>query len=61
MTLYVQQAQAIKPEDVAQVTVPAFAAVNNVLVEQLERAFIGRTDPGRVIADLSSGIARVLK
>lgn len=56
MELYVQQAQAIAPDDVAQVTIPAFSAVNNVLVEQLERAFIGRTDPGRVIADLAAAV-----
>lgn len=56
MELYVQQAQAIDPDDVAQVTVPAFAAVNNVLVEQLERAFIGRTDPAKVLADLAKAI-----
>lgn len=56
MPLYVEQAQSIQPDDVAQVTVPAFAAVNNVLVEQLERAFIGRTDPGQVLADMAKAV-----
>ena len=56
MPLYVEQAQAIEPDDVAQVTVPAFASVNNTLVEQLERAFIGRTDPGKVLADLAQAV-----
>ena len=56
MPLYVEQAQSIKPDDVAQVTVPAFAAVNNVLVEQLERAFISKTDPARVLADLAKAV-----
>lgn len=61
MTLFTQQAQEIQPADVAQVTVPAFAAVNNVLVEQLERAFVGKVDPGKVLADLSAGIRQQLK
>ena len=61
MALYVQQAQAIAPDDVAQVTVPAFSAVNNVLVEQLERAFVGRTDSSAVVSAMASGIDRVLK
>jgi multiple sugar transport system substrate-binding protein len=61
MELYVQQAQSINPDDVAQVTIPAFSAVNNVLVEQLERAFIGRTDPGKVIADLAAAVTQQLK
>jgi multiple sugar transport system substrate-binding protein len=60
MARYVRQAQAIAPDDVAQVTGPTFAAINNVLVEQLERAFIGRTDPGRVLADLAADVERQL-
>jgi multiple sugar transport system substrate-binding protein len=61
MKLYVQQAQSIKPQDVAQVTVPKFGAINTVLVEQLERAFIGRADPAKVLADMSSGVEQALK
>lgn len=61
MKLYVQQAQAINPDDVAQVTVPAFSGINNVLVEQLERAFRSKTDPGKVVADMSAAITRQLK
>jgi multiple sugar transport system substrate-binding protein len=61
MKLYVQQAQAINPDDVAQVTVPEFSAINNVLVEQLERAFVGKADPGKVLADLSTAVTRQLK
>ena len=60
MALYVRQAQAIAPDDVAQVTVPKFAAINNVLVEQLERAFVGKADPGRVLADLAADVDRQL-
>lgn len=61
MKLYVQQAQAINPDDVAQVTVPAFSAVNNVLVEQLERAFISKTPVDRVIGDLSDAVEKQLR
>lgn len=61
MPLYVEQAQAIAPDDVAQVTVPAFASVNNTLVEQLERAFIGKTDPGKVLADLAKAVTDQVK
>jgi multiple sugar transport system substrate-binding protein len=61
MKLYVQQAQSIKPQDVAQVTVPKFGSINTVLVEQLERAFIGRADVGKVLADMSSGVEQALK
>ena len=61
MKLYVQQAQSIKPADVAQVTVPKFGAVNTVLVEQLEKAFVNRADPSKVLADMSSGVEQALK
>jgi multiple sugar transport system substrate-binding protein len=61
MKLYVQQAQSINPDDVAQVTVPTFSAINNVLVEQLERAFVSKTDAAKVAADLSGQIDKQLK
>jgi len=61
MELYVQQAEAIAPGDVAQVTAPQFGAINNVLIEQLERAFVGKADPGRVLADMSTAIEQQLK
>lgn len=61
MKLYVEQAQAINPDDVAQVTVPTFSAVNNVLVEQLERAFVSKADPDKVAADMAAAIAKQLK
>ena len=61
MKLYVQQAQSINPDDVAQVTVPAFSAINNVLVEQLERAFVSKTDPGKGLADLAAAVDKQLK
>lgn len=61
MELYVQQAKAIAPGDVAQVTAPQFGAINNVLIEQLERAFVSRADPARVLADMSAAVAQQLK
>jgi len=61
MKLYVQQAQAIHPDDVAQVTVPQFSAINNVLVEQLERAFVDKTDVNRVIGDMAEAVTQQLK
>jgi multiple sugar transport system substrate-binding protein len=61
MKLYVQQAQAINPDDVAQVTVPKFSAINNVLVEQLERAFVSKTAPDEVLGDLAAAIDDLLK
>ena len=55
------QTAGITADVVAQSTVPAFPALNAVLGEQLERAFVHGADAGRVLEDLDAGIARVLR
>lgn len=55
------QTAGITADVVAQTTVPAFPAVNAVLGEQLERAFVHGADAGRVLEDLARGIGRALR
>ena len=54
------QAADITEDVVAQTTVPAFPALNALLGEQLERAFVGGVDAGEVLADLAAGVDRLL-
>ncbi|MGY5884699.1 ABC transporter substrate-binding protein [Modestobacter lacusdianchii] len=56
MELFVQQATAITPELVEQVTVPQFNAVNTALVDRLEQAFLGGDDPAEVLDGLAGDI-----
>ena len=60
MELFVAQSEAITEEIVQQTTVPPFNQINAALVEQLERAFIGKEDAEVVLADLSADIERAL-
>lgn len=50
--VFTEQATTLKPEDVAQVTVPGFSRINTELQEQLERCFVG----GRSVDDTLKGI-----
>ena len=54
------QAEDITEDVVAQTTVPAFPALNALLGEQLERAFVGGAEAGEVLADLAAGIDGLL-
>ena len=56
MELFVQQATAITPSLVEQVTVPQFNAVNTALVDRLEQAFLGGDDPAEVLDGLADDI-----
>ncbi|GAA2724970.1 ABC transporter substrate-binding protein [Cellulomonas aerilata] len=60
MELFVAQSEAITEDIVEQTTVPSFNEINAALVEQLERAFVGRVDAEAVLADLSADIERAL-
>lgn len=50
MQQYVDQADTIRPELVNQVTVPTFNAVNSVLVDRLELAFLDADTPDEDLA-----------
>ncbi|MBD2763794.1 sugar ABC transporter substrate-binding protein [Kocuria sp. cx-455] len=51
--VFTAQATTLKPEDVAQVTIPGFSQINTELQEQLEQCFVG----GRSVDDALKGIA----
>lgn len=55
------QSAGITGDVVAQTTVPAFPAINALLGEQLDRAFVHGADAGRVLEDLTAGIGRALR
>ena len=57
METYVQQATALTPEQVAQVTVPQFARLNAALQEELEKAFLG----GRSAAETTAALAEAVE
>jgi multiple sugar transport system substrate-binding protein len=53
MPAFVQQATTLTPEQVSQVTVPQFSALNTALQSELEKAFLG----GASAADTTAAIA----
>ncbi len=61
MPTFVAQATTIAPAQVAEVTIPQFAQINQVLQNQLEPAFLGGKDTGAALASLSDGIDQALK
>ena len=61
MTRYVQQAAAIRPELVAQVTVPTAARINAELRDGLDRAFLGHDPDPAVVGDLVGAVDRAVK
>lgn len=61
MRLYVQQAGAILPELVDQVTIPQANALNNALVNRLEQAFVGKQDAQKVLDELAGDLRRVVR
>ncbi len=54
---FVQQASTVQPEDAEQIASPAMAAINTVLSDQLEQAFIGGQSTDDTLANISDGIA----
>ena len=61
MARYVQQAAAIRPELVEQVTVPAAARINAELRDGLDRAFLGADPDSAVLGDLVGAVDRAVK
>jgi multiple sugar transport system substrate-binding protein len=61
MARYVQQATAIRPELVEQVTVPAAARINAELRDGLDRAFLGADPDSAVLGDLVGAVDRAVK
>lgn len=57
-TYFVQQASNVRPEDAAQIASPSMAAINEVLRDQLEQAFIGGQSTETTLVNISDGIAR---
>ncbi len=61
MTTFVQQATTLTPEQVKQVTVPAFGKINDILADQLEQAFLGGRSAAATTSALSTAVAGALK
>jgi multiple sugar transport system substrate-binding protein len=61
MTRYVQQAAAIRPELVEQVTVPGAARINAELRDGLDRAFLGTESDAAVVEDLVGSVDRAVR
>ena len=61
MVRYVQQAAAIRPELVEQVTVPEAARVTAELRDGLDRAFLGTDPNAAVVGDLVGSVDRAVK
>ncbi len=58
--IFVAQATTVRPSDAAQVASPSMAAINTVLSEQLEQAFVGGQSTEDTIAGLTAGITKAL-
>ncbi|MDT8914743.1 extracellular solute-binding protein [Amycolatopsis sp. PS_44_ISF1] len=55
--VFLGQAATVQPQDAAQVASPAMDAINLVLSDQLEEAFVGGQDTGKTLAAMAEGIA----
>lgn len=55
--VFLQQATVVESADAAQVASPSMAAINEVLSDQLERAFVGGKDTDQALNDMAEGIA----
>ncbi|OLR92256.1 sugar ABC transporter substrate-binding protein [Actinokineospora bangkokensis] len=55
--VFLGQATTVLPQDAEQVASPAMDAINAVLSDELEEAFVGDRDTGATLAALSEGIA----
>jgi multiple sugar transport system substrate-binding protein len=59
-TTFLQQATTVQPSDAAQVASPSMAAINTVLSDQLEQAFIGGQSTQDTLAGITAGITKAL-
>jgi multiple sugar transport system substrate-binding protein len=60
MKFFSVQATTLTPFQVRQVTVPAFGAINTVLQQQLDSAFVGGQSAKTTLSNLSSQVATAL-
>lgn len=58
--VFVGQATTVRPSDAAQVASPSMAAINTVLSDQLEQAFIGGQSTQDTVAGIAAGITEAL-
>lgn len=58
--IFLQQATTVRPSDAAQVASRSMAAINTVLSDQLEQAFIGGRSTDDTIAGITAGITAAL-
>ncbi|MBC8092924.1 MAG: sugar ABC transporter substrate-binding protein, partial [Pseudonocardia sp.] len=58
--VFVGQATTVRAADAAQVASPSMAAINTVLTEQLEQAFIGGLSTQDTVAGMAAGITEAL-
>jgi multiple sugar transport system substrate-binding protein len=58
--LFLQQASTVRPTDAAQIASPSMAAINSVLSQELEQAFVGDQSTKDTLAKLSTGITKAL-
>ncbi len=61
MPPFVSQATTLAPEQVAQVTVPQFAALNTALQTELEKAFLGGASAADTTAALAAAVQKAGK
>ena len=59
-TVFVSQATTVQPSDAAQVASPSMAAINTVLSDNLEQAFIGGQSTDDTLAGITAGINEAL-
>jgi multiple sugar transport system substrate-binding protein len=58
MPAFVQQATTLTPEQVSQVTVPQFSALNTALQSELEKAFLGGASSAQTTAAIAAAVAK---
>ncbi len=58
--VFLAQATTVQPSDAAQVASPSMAAINTVLSDQLEQAFIGGRSTQDTLAGITAGITKAL-
>ena len=58
MPAFVQQATTLTPEQVSQVTVPQFSALNTALQSELEKAFLGGASSAQTTAAIAAAVQK---
>lgn len=58
MPSFVQQATTLTPEQVSQVTVPQFSALNTALQSELEKAFLGGASAAQTTAAIAAAVSK---